>query len=235
MTGENLEKRLSERLKDARAIKHLTLEDVEQTTKIRLRYLRALEEGRYQELPPDVFAVGFVRRYAKALDLPPDEIVALFRRERAQERSARGKVSFGPPKVTTRPPFVLSQRLLISTIIILVVLLLFGYIWYQVRLFASPPQLTITEPPDEAVVTTEIVTVVGETNPTATLFINNEPIPLDEAGRFRQDVKLAAGVNTIEVKAVSRLGEEESKTIHILFEEAAPRVIPLNETMNPLE
>ena len=233
MAVETSPKGLGEMLKDARAIKHLSLEDAEQATKIRLRYLQALEEGRYHELPPDVFAVGFVRRYAKALELDPQEVVTLFRRERAKKKPARGRVSFGPPKVTTRPPVVLSQRLLISTIIILVVLLLFGYIWYQVRLFASPPHLTITEPPDNSVVTTEMVTVVGKTSPTATLFINNEPIPLDEAGGFRQDVRLTAGVNTIELKAVSRLGKEESKSINVLFEEAAPSVVPLDETMNP--
>lgn len=209
---------LGQQFKDARTIRHWSLEDVEVETKIRLRHLQAIEEARYEELPPDVFAVGFVRRYARALGLNPEAAAYLFRQERAARRPQKKRaLGFSPPYALPRPRFVVSSRAIISLVLTLVVLLLFGYIWYQVRLFASPPPLTISAPIQDSVVATERVTVEGQTSPSATLFINSEAVPLDEQGTFRQDVRLTPGVNTIEFKAVNRLGKETVEIVHILY------------------
>jgi len=226
---ERIETSLGERLKDARAIKHWTIENAEAETNIRARHLSAIEEGKYHELPPDVFAVGFVRRYARALGLNPEAAAVLFREERAARRGTRkGPVPFGLSKSFPARSLVISSRTIIATVVAIVVLFLFGYIWYQVRLFAAPPQLSIAEPATESVVEAEQVTVTGKTSPTATLFINGEPVPLDEQGVFRQDVRLTLGVNTIEVKAVNRLGKEAMETLHILFEPKAVETNPSN-------
>jgi cytoskeletal protein RodZ len=63
-------------LRQAREAKGLTLEQVEEITKIRCRYLQALEEEEYDQLPGEVFVRGFLRNYAQALDLDPDEVLA---------------------------------------------------------------------------------------------------------------------------------------------------------------
>lgn len=216
---EVIQPTLGQKLKDARFIKHWSLDEAEAQSKIRLRHLVAIEEGRYSELPPDVFAVGFVRRYANLLGLNPTAAVALFREERAALKLTRKRTpSFGPSKILQRPKFTLSSRTLLSIAVGLVVLLLFGYIWYQVRLFAAPPNLSITSPVQDSVVSYGLVTVMGKTSPAATLFINLEAVPLDEQGAFRQDVRLTPGVNTIEVKAVNRLDKETVETLHVLYQ-----------------
>jgi cytoskeleton protein RodZ len=61
-------------LKSARAKAEVTLEQVEAQTRIAAKYLRALEEGRYEDLPADAYNVGFVRGYAGFLKLPVDKI-----------------------------------------------------------------------------------------------------------------------------------------------------------------
>jgi len=228
MAAEDVhEPTLGQKLKDARVIKHLSLEEAEAQSKIRLRHLAAIEEGYYHELPPDVFAVGFVRRYAKLLGLNPDAAAALFRRERAASKLSRRKIpSFAPAKLFQRPRLVISSRALLSLAAGLVVLLLFGYIWYQVRQFAAAPTLSITSPAQDSVVSEGLVTVSGTTNPAATLFINLEAIPLDEQGVFRQDVRLTPGVNTIEVKAVNRLRKETTEVIHVLYQVESPTITP---------
>jgi cytoskeletal protein RodZ len=210
---------LGELLKDARAIKHLSLEDVEVQIKVRLKHLRAIEEGNFDELPLDVFASGFVRRYARLVDVDPELAVSLFRKERIAPKTVSLRTAFSPPQAPRGFPLVVSTKLAVSTLVIIVVLILFGYIWYQVRLFAAPPPLTISSPAENSRLSEIVVTIVGETNPTANLFINNEPVPLDSEGRFRQDVKLTSGLNAIEIKAVSRLGKEAVKTINVLYEE----------------
>ncbi len=51
--------------------------------RIRLPYLEALEEGRIRDLPGNAYAVGFLRTYAQALGLDPDEVARRFREEAA--------------------------------------------------------------------------------------------------------------------------------------------------------
>lgn len=56
-------------LRDARIRKGLDLADLEVETKIRAKYLRALEEERFDQLPGDTYVKGFLRTYADALGL----------------------------------------------------------------------------------------------------------------------------------------------------------------------
>ncbi len=70
----NLPKTVGARLKKERRRQKLTLDDVEEATKIRLRYLKALEADHFDQFPPLVYMLGFVRRYAKFLALENDEI-----------------------------------------------------------------------------------------------------------------------------------------------------------------
>lgn len=60
------------------------LETVAEELRIRLVYLRAIEEGRYDALPGTTYAIGFVRSYADYLGLDSREIVRRFREELAQ-------------------------------------------------------------------------------------------------------------------------------------------------------
>ena len=48
---------------------------------IRLAYLRAVESGRYKDLPGMAYAAGFVRSYGDYLGLDGEELVRLFREE----------------------------------------------------------------------------------------------------------------------------------------------------------
>jgi hypothetical protein len=56
-------------LRDARVRKGLDLTELEAETKIRAKYLRALEEERFELLPGDTYVKGFLRIYAERLGL----------------------------------------------------------------------------------------------------------------------------------------------------------------------
>ncbi len=60
---------LGSSLRDARERKGLTFADLEQVTKVRAKYLRALEEDDFQTLPGPTYVRGFLRVYAEALGL----------------------------------------------------------------------------------------------------------------------------------------------------------------------
>ena len=64
-------------LREAREKKNISLLQVEEATKINRRYLEAIEANEFQELPGIVYAVGFLKNYARFLGLPGDEITEL--------------------------------------------------------------------------------------------------------------------------------------------------------------
>ena len=56
-------------LREARERRGLTAEDVHRSLRIRARYLRALEDERWELLPGEAYAKGFLRGYAEFLGL----------------------------------------------------------------------------------------------------------------------------------------------------------------------
>jgi cytoskeletal protein RodZ len=72
---------LGNRLKEERLAKGLSLEDLQSLTKIQKRYLIGIEEGNYSSMPGNFYVRAFVKQYAEALQLNPDEIFELYKNE----------------------------------------------------------------------------------------------------------------------------------------------------------
>jgi cytoskeletal protein RodZ len=81
-------------LREARLRQGYELPRVEADTKIRAKYLRALEEERFEVLPGETYVKGFLRTYSEYLGLDGhlyvDEFNSRFTRERSRSpRRAR--------------------------------------------------------------------------------------------------------------------------------------------------
>lgn len=66
---------IGRRLKEARLARHISLQDTSEATRIRLRYLEALEADDYSIMPSAAQARGFLRNYASFLGLDLDQIL----------------------------------------------------------------------------------------------------------------------------------------------------------------
>ena len=75
---------LGSSLKNARAARGMELADIAELTHVRKEYLRALEEGRYGDLPEDVYTRNFVKLFAQAVGLDPDGAMLSYQTERKQ-------------------------------------------------------------------------------------------------------------------------------------------------------
>ncbi len=64
------------RLKQQREQRGITLEEISATTKIGTRMLVALEQDHFDQLPGGIFNKGFIRAYARCLDLDEDQAIA---------------------------------------------------------------------------------------------------------------------------------------------------------------
>jgi hypothetical protein len=77
-------------LRQARNRRKVELPEVEAATRIRLRYLRAIEAEEWDVLPGGVYTRGFIRTYANFLGLDGDRIVEDYRADVEAEAPANG-------------------------------------------------------------------------------------------------------------------------------------------------
>lgn len=75
--SENEEKRpeVGKKLHDARVAKGYTLDDLQQATKIQKRYLIAIEDEKFDELPGDFYVRAFVKQYADTVGLDGEDLL----------------------------------------------------------------------------------------------------------------------------------------------------------------
>ena len=120
---------IGEKLKEARIAKNLSLDDIQDETKIQKRYLQAIEEGNFHILPGSFYARAFIKEYAQVVGLDyeslvkahEDELPAIGeRRSEAQyTRIQRTRKSSGPSRAKAFLSFLptLIVILLVFTII----------------------------------------------------------------------------------------------------------------------
>ena len=63
-------------LKEAREAKGLSLDDLQQITKIQKRYLIGIEEGNYDMMPGKFYVRAFIKQYAEAVGLDAEQLFA---------------------------------------------------------------------------------------------------------------------------------------------------------------
>lgn len=69
---------LGQLLQKARMERRISIEDLQESTKIRKRYLEAIEEGNYKILPGNFYVRAFIKSYAEAVGLDPNEVLSLY-------------------------------------------------------------------------------------------------------------------------------------------------------------
>jgi len=69
---------LGSTLRKAREAKGATLEEAAASTKIKHSYLNALEQNRFDQLPPPAYVKGFIKIYTRFLGVPPEAVLLAF-------------------------------------------------------------------------------------------------------------------------------------------------------------
>jgi cytoskeleton protein RodZ len=120
-------------LREARMRQQLDIADVESRTKIRAKYLRALENEEFGLLPGSTFVKTFLRTYAEVLGVDPHRLVEEYRlhHEPQDELEAQhlgppaGAVREREPRLMPRPPGP-GTLVLASVIAVIALLLVLG-------------------------------------------------------------------------------------------------------------
>ncbi len=154
-------RRVGDRLRQAREQKGITVAEAGARLHILSSYINAMENGRYGVLPGTVFLRGYVRSYARLLELNEDEVVGQLDRELGTTKEETTKAIEEKPVAVKRKQSPHRWLLLIAVLL----LLAGGVLQYQhlqapsdetveggdapsddVRDEASEPEATSSEP-----------------------------------------------------------------------------------------
>ena len=219
---------LPERLFTARERKGVDLYRAERDTKIRARYLAALERGDYKELPGAVYTKGFLRNYALYLGLDPDEVLLQWRRERVESKEAEPVIVVPRPIVAPRKGLTFSPAIMVAAVMTIAVVLFGAWMVMQIQRYVEPPTIAVTQPRtavlevDEATTT---YTLRGTSIAGATVSIEapgwEQPyrVTADASGRWIAEVALIRGKNQFEITATDPATQKTSEdTRHVIIQ-----------------
>ncbi len=207
---------LGEILKTARRKKEIKIYDAEIATKVRAKYLIAIEKGVWSDLPSTAYARGFVLAYARFLNQDIEEISKLFDMEAGIYKDDESpELSYGRP-IKENKLSVTPKTLAYFTLGVFV-LGMFSYIFYQVLGFAGSPNLRITSPDNNVTVENDTIDLTGVADIDSFVTVNTEKIPVTNDGHFSLSYKLHKGVNVIEVRAINKAKKESSEVYTVEY------------------
>jgi cytoskeletal protein RodZ len=211
----------------ARTKKKVSLGEAEFATKVRLKFLLALERGDWSVLPQDVYVRGFVLAYAKYLELPAHETLELFEKEaKIRRKCLVAKISYN--QTLKEKKALITPKILAYFGLCVFVVALFSYVIYQILSFTGNPNLKIITPENNLITESDTIDFSGMTDTDAAIAVNNESVPVSDDGRFVLSLKLHRGVNVIKVEAVNKAKKESSEVYTIEYK---PKAALNNSTM----
>jgi cytoskeletal protein RodZ len=211
--------RLGTVLRTAREAKFIDLARVERDTKIRVRYLAALERGDYRDLPEPIYTRGFLRNYGLYLGLDPEYLVDLYRLE-SGAGVERPSMPVARRSVAARQgrSLVFSSGAIAAAILTVLVVAFVAYLVGEFVTFARTPDLRITDPAtDVAAWQGSDYTIRGITEPNSTITTaglrQNPTATADAQGNFSVRVGLVPGANVITLVASDPLTGRDSASV----------------------
>lgn len=124
---------LGNRLKEAREAKGLSLDDLQEITKIQKRYLVGIEEGNYEMMPGKFYVRAFIKQYCEAVGLETEEIFEEFKSnvpgslhdeipDHLSRVKSRQSISAGQSKTTEMLPKIIGAVVVIGLAVLIYVL-----------------------------------------------------------------------------------------------------------------
>jgi len=180
-------------LQKKRIEQNLTLIHAEKHTRVRKRYLTAIEQEDWSIFTSQVYIAGIIRTYASYLGLDPEKAMAYFRRDYGKKEYTIFKKKL--PRLQFLPE---TQKVVIGALSVIMLFFVF-YFGYQIKLYLSPPNITIIKPVKRVFRNVDKITIVGQAQAESSVSIfGNEVFP-NEQGIFEYVFPLKKGVNTLEI------------------------------------
>jgi cytoskeletal protein RodZ len=190
---------LGEYLQQVRKQLNLDIKTVSILAQIKPSYIELLEAGAYPQLPADVYIRGFLKSLADFYHIKEQVLIDQYEKERGFELTPPATKKFIKENWLSLTPrtLILGSSLLVALIAII-------YIGIEIRSVLIPPYLSVNEPSSDMTVDGNSVVISGTSEIGAEVYINNQPILVDQNGSFTETLLLSSGLNVVEVSAKNK-------------------------------
>jgi len=213
---------VGEVLKNKREKLRIGLDTASSETKIQKRFLQYIEKNEFFPFESEVFLTGFIKIYAKYLNLDVEKVLALYRR--TNPKVDEQKINTPPflDRKTRKGSISITPKAIVISLLVLFSLLIIVYLGFQIYKFQKPPLLTILSPQNETTIQEASLKIIGNTEKNVSVEINNVLTEVDENGNFEKEVSLVEGSNLITIKAKKNSNSilESLETLKITYEKA---------------
>lgn len=211
--------RLGERFRSEREGRGWSVASAELKSHIPIKYVTALENGRFDELPPaKAHRLAYVKHYAEVLGLNTEDCSTQF----CRENGLAGLTKTITPAKNAHAKSGKSVSVIVRNAVLASCVVLFvGYLAWQVKGIIEPPILAVVSPLDGSVVSERTVLVQGEAEAGARLTVNGQEVAGDTRGQFRIPIDLVEGLNTLTVAATKKHGKTTERLVNVILKPTA--------------
>jgi hypothetical protein len=192
---------VGEILKAERKKQAIDLKSIEKQLKVREKFLKAVEDNNWKIFSSKIYIIGIIRNYSNFLGLDVERMLAFFRRDYEKTDEVKFK------KRITSKYLTPETKKIILIGIVAIFLLFLGYFSYQLKLYFSPPVITIISPRTFIFKKETRIKIVGKTEKDLVINIFGERVYLKE-GKFEYDLPLQPGKNELIIEAIGANGRK---------------------------
>lgn len=203
-------------IKKNRQKKNISLEEASLKTGIKVKYLKAIEESSYRDLPRGAYAKIFFKKYIDFLDIRHKNIVSDFVKEHDRSQNFEKNIFFN--KLVSWKSFISLPRMLRNFLIFLVVVICLFYLFFYLKNIFAPPFLEVYNINDRQIINSPTILVEGKTDPESEISINGESVLSNANGEFSEKIYLKSGINFINISAKKKYSRQNLIIKQILVE-----------------
>lgn len=96
-------------------------------------------------------------------------------------------------------------------------LVIVGYVLYNSRVLIAGPKILLDSPANWATVGDKMLKIVGKTENTTYISINDRAINVDESGRFEESLLLSPGYNIILIEANDKFDRKVTERLDLFY------------------
>lgn len=193
---------VGEILKNERERRAINLTDVEKAIKIRLKFLQAVEENRWDYFSSKIYIAGIIKNYSDFLGLDAQKMAAFFRRDYEKKEEIRFKTRVASKYLTPE-----TKKIAMIGLVALF-LTFFAYFGYQLKTYLSPPSVVIISPKETQFTKEDKIKIEGKTEKDAMVSIFGERVYQNREGVFEYDFPLKNGKNVLTIEIVGANGKK---------------------------
>ena len=193
---------VGEIIKKQRERLKIDFNDVEKAIKVRKKFLIAVEQNNWAIFSSKIYISGIIKNYSLFLGLEPNTTLAFFRRDYEKQESIRFK------RRLTGYYFTPETKKAFIFVLIFIFFLFFGYFGFQLKLYFSPPKVSLLSPKVNNFQKKDRVKILAKNEKDATVTISGDRVYQNSDGLFEYEFPLKKGRNELVIEVVGANGRK---------------------------